>query len=170
MVEGYSYDRGMTKPSYDYPGYIFFFKDRIPSGPTTAEMLLIKAECLARDNKVPDALAAVNTLRAKRLTPGSWVNLTAATKEEALTKILQERRREMPFVQRWYDVRRYNNNTDPSDDVVMTKEFYPYTISNVLSTEPLKTYTLPKDSRRFAVPIPRTEMISSNGVIEQNTY
>ncbi|MGV3765596.1 MAG: RagB/SusD family nutrient uptake outer membrane protein [Chitinophagaceae bacterium] len=170
IVEGYSYDRGMTKPSYDYPGYIFFFKDRIPSGPTTAEMLLIKAECLARDNKVADALAAVNTLRAKRLAPGAWVNLTAATKEEALTKILQERRREMPFVHRWYDVRRYNNNADPSDDVVMTKEFYPYTISNVLSTEPVKTYSLPKDSRRFAVPLPRTEMISSNGAIEQNTY
>src|SRR5699024_5461632 len=31
VVEGYSYDRGMVNPAYDYPGYIFFFKDRLPS-------------------------------------------------------------------------------------------------------------------------------------------
>ncbi|WP_430936701.1 RagB/SusD family nutrient uptake outer membrane protein [Saccharicrinis sp. 156] len=41
MVEGYSYDRGCT---ISHPAYIFFF-DKIPSGPTTAEMLLVKAEC-----------------------------------------------------------------------------------------------------------------------------
>ncbi len=170
MVQGYSYDRGITSPAYDYPGYVFFFKDRLPSGPTTAEMLLIKAECLARTGNVPDALAAVNTLRAKRLTPGTWVNLAATTKEEAVKTILEERRRELPFTQRWFDIRRFNNNDDPNDDVVLSKTFYPYTIANVTATEPLKTYTLPKDSRRFAAPIPKTEMITSNNEIQQNTY
>lgn len=170
MVEGYSYDRGMIKPSYDYPGYIFFFKDRIPSGPTVAEMLLIKAECLARNNDVNGAMATVNTLRAARLTPGAWVNLTAADKADAIKKVLEERRRELPFVQRWFDIRRFNNNDDPADDVVLSKTFYPYTASAVQSSEPPKTYSLQKDSRRFAVPIPRTEIISSDGVIEQNRY
>lgn len=170
MVEGYSYDRGMIKPSYDHPGYIFFFKDRVPSGPTVAEMLLIKAECLARTNKVSDAISAINLLRAKRMEPGAWVDLTAADKAEALRKILQERRREMPFAQRWYDVRRFNNNEDPADDVVLTKTFYPYTSANVTTSEPPKVYSLPINSRRFAVPLPRTEIISSNGLIEQNKY
>ena len=170
MVEGYSYDRGMIKPSYDYPGYIFFFKDRIPSGPTVAEVLLIKAECLARNNDVAGAMAAVNILRTARMKPGAWVNLTAADKADAIKKILEERRREMPFVQRWFDIRRYNNNEDPADDVVLSKTFYPYTASAVLSAEAPKTYKLEKNSRRFAVPIPRTEIISSDGVIEQNKY
>lgn len=170
MVEGYSYDRGMTKPSYDYPGYIFFFKDRIPSGPTVAEMHLIKAEAHARMNNITEAMNSLNTLRAKRMMPGAWVNLTASSKDDAIKKVIDERRREMPFVQRWYDLRRYNNNEDPNDDVEITKTFYPYTISAVLTTQPVKNYVLQKNSRRYAAPIPRTELISSDGVITQNTY
>lgn len=170
FVEGYSYDRGMTNPAYNWPGYIFFFKDRLPSGPTVAEMLLIKAECLARTNNVPAALAAVNTLRAKRLEPGAWVNLTAANQAEAITVILEERRRELPYTQRWNDIRRFNNNEDPNDDVELSRTFYPYNISSVQASEPPKAYTLPKNSRRFAAPLPRTEMISSQDKIVQNTY
>ena len=170
IVEGYSYDRGLAKPSYNYPGYIFFFKDRIPSGPTVAEMYLIKAEALARTNDVAGAMTAVNTLREKRMLPGAWVNLSAINKDDAIKKVAEERRREMPFVQRWYDLRRYNNNEDPNDDVNLSKTFYPYTNSAVLSTQPVQSYTLPKGSRRWAAPLPRTEIISSDGVIEQNTY
>ena len=170
IVEGYSYDRGMTKPSYDYPGYIFFFKDRLPSGPTVAEVLLTKAEAQARSNDPGGAMTTLNILRAKRMKPGAWVTLVATGKDDAIKKVLEERRREMPFVQRWFDIRRYNNNDDPNDDVVLTRTFYPYNASNVLFNEPVKTYTLPKNSRRFAAPIPRTEIISSNDVIKQNTY
>jgi starch-binding outer membrane protein, SusD/RagB family len=170
IVENYSYDRGMINPSYDYPGYIFFFKDKLPSGPTVAEMLLIKAEALARTNKPGDAMTALNLLRAKRMTPGAWVDLAAATADEAIAKVLEERRREMPFTQRWQDIRRYNSNDYPGDDVTLTRQFYPYTIAIVQTTEAVKTYTLEKGSRRFAAPIPRTEMIASGDVIQQNTY
>jgi hypothetical protein len=173
VVEGYSYDRGMTNPSYDYPGYVFFFKDRIPSGPTVAEMLLTKAECLARSGDVPGAMSAVNILRAKRLDaslPANKINLTAATREEAITKILQERRREMPFARRWFDIRRLNTNDEAFDDVTLSRQFFPYTASAVTTTEPVKTYSLPKGSRRYAFPIPNTELVSSDGKIEQNTY
>ncbi|NLR79875.1 RagB/SusD family nutrient uptake outer membrane protein [Chitinophaga eiseniae] len=170
IVENYSYDRGLIKPAYSYPGYIFFFKDRIPSGPTVAEMLLIKAECQARANNISDAMTAVNTLRAKRMKPGPWVNLTAAGKDDAIKLILEERRREMPFTQRWFDIRRLNNNEDPNDDVVLNRTFYPYNNAKVSVGEPTQTYSLPKNGRRFAAPLPRTEIISSNGLIEQNKY
>lgn len=169
-VQNYSYDRGLVKPSYSYPGYIFFYKDRIPSGPTTAEMYLTKAEALAHTGDVAGAMNALNILRAKRMTPGAWVNLTAANKDEAIKNVADERRREMPFVQRWFDLRRYNNNEYAGDDVNLTKTFYPYNISQVLTTQPTQAYTLPKNSRRWAAPLPRTEIISSNGIIEQNTY
>jgi hypothetical protein len=170
VVEGYSYDRLMAKPAYDYPGYIFFFKDRLPSGPTVAEMLLTKAEAQARLNDPSGAMTTLNILRAKRMKPGAWVNLVATGKDDAIKKVLEERRREMPFVQRWFDIRRYNNNDDPNDDVILTRTFYPYNASNVLFNEPVKTYILPKNSRRFAAPIPRTELISSDNAIKQNTY
>ncbi|PRD56695.1 RagB/SusD family nutrient uptake outer membrane protein [Sphingobacterium gobiense] len=170
MIDHYSYDRGMINPSFDWPGYVFFYKDRIPSGPTTAEMYLIKAECLARLNRVPEALTAVNTLRAKRMKPGAWVNISATDNNNALQKILEERRRELPFTQRWNDIRRFNNNNYAADDVELEKTFYPYTASNVTADQAPKVYKLPKDSRRFAAPIPRTEIISSRGAIVQNTY
>ncbi len=172
-VQGYSYDRGVIKPSYNYPGYIRFFKDNLPSGPTVAEVYLIKAECHARLNQVPEAQTAINILRAKRMNstaPSSVINLTFANKQDAITKILQERRRELAFVQRWNDVRRLNNNDDTTDDVVMTRTFYGYSASAILNLEPVKTFTLPKNSRRFATPIPYTDIVAGQGKIKQNTY
>lgn len=170
MVENYSYDRGMVKPAYSYPGYVFFFKQWIPSGPTVAEVLLIKAEAQARSDDYNGAMNTLNTLRAKRMKPGPWVNLTAASKNEAVKKVLEERRREIPFAQRWFDIRRYNNNDDPNDDVALTRDFYPYSGTSILFNEPVKTYSLPKNSKRYASPIPVTEIISSNGAIVQNNY
>lgn len=169
MVENYSYDRGMTKPSFSYPGYIFFFKDRVPSGPTTAEMYLIKAECLARANDVGGAMAAANILYSKRTKPGT-PKLAATSKDQAIKVVLEERSREMPFSMRWFDLRRFNHNDYPNDDVLLSRDFYPYTSSNVQSNEPLIKYSLEKNSTRYAAPLPRTEMISSQGVIEQNKY
>ncbi len=174
MVKNYSYDRGLTSPAYEYPGYVFFFKDRIPSGPTVAEMLLIKAECLARQNKVSEAMSAVNMLRAKRMdknAPSAVINLAATTKDEAIAKILQERRREMPFTQRWNDIRRLNSNEDTNDDVgALTRSFYSFSSAAITSAGGVQTYTLAKNSRRYAAPIPNTEIQSSSGIIVQNTY
>ena len=169
MVQHFSYDRGITNPAYSYPGYVFFFKDRIPSGPTTAEMYLIKAECHARLGQVGPAMAAVNQLYSKRTLPGTPA-LAAASQDQAISVILQERRRELPFSHRWFDIRRFNNNNYAQDDVELSRTFFPYTSSTVLVNDAPITYTLSKNSRRWAVPIPETEIISSNGVIRQNTY
>lgn len=172
MVANYSYDRGLTNPAYEWPGYIFFYKDRIPSGPTVAEMLLIKAECQARQNNYSDAMNTVNILRVKRISseaPEEKIYLSASSSEEAVRKILEERRREMPFSMRWFDIRRFNNNDDPNDDVELSREFYAFTGSSIRGNEP-KTYTLPKNSRRFAQPILNSEIESSQGRIQQNTY
>jgi len=133
-------------------------------------MYLIKAECMARNGDINGALTAVNVLRAKRIRPGALVNLTAANQSEAITKILQERRREIPFVQRWFDLRRYNNNSDPNDDVIVTKQFYPITISGPDVTKPIQTYQLEKNSRKYALPIHNNELISGRGKLLQNIY
>lgn len=172
IVDNYSYSRGMT--TLEYPGYIFFFKDRIPSGPTTAEMILIKAECLARQNKVTEAMQEVNKLREVRMdanAPASAKYLSASTKDEAIKLIIEEREREMPFTERWYDIRRLNNNEDTKDDVGDLKRvYYPYNSAVVLTTEAPITYTLPKNSRRYAAPIPQQNIDASRGVIMQNKY
>lgn len=174
MVTNYSYVRGLISPAYQYPGYIFFFRDRIPSGPTTAEMLLIKAECLARQDKVGDAMIVLNTLRDARMNAAAPIalrHLSATSKDEAIAKIIEERQREMPFTQRWNDIRRLNNNEDSKDDIGdLKRTFYEYNSTTLLKEGGPVTYTLEKNSRRYAAPIHDSEIVSSNGVIQQNKY
>ncbi len=102
--------------------------------------------------------------------PSEIINLSAASQAEALVKVLEERRREMPFVHRWYDIRRYNNNEDSSDDVVVTRTFYPYNGSSILGAETPVNFSLEKNSRRYANPLPDTDIIASDNVLKQNTY
>ena len=155
------------------PGYVFFGQYNAPSGPTVAEMILTKAECQARQGNYTDAMNTVNILRANRIdasAPSEIINLSASSQEEAVRKILEERRREMPFSMRWYDLRRLNNNEDPSDDKALKRVFYPMNATSVLTGEEPIVYTLPVDSRRWASPLPFTEIETSQGVIEQNRY
>ena len=172
IVKHYSWYQNRSK--LDWPGYVFFFKDNIPCGITTAEMLLVKAEAQARLDDVNGAMATVNTLRAARMdkkAPASAINLTASTKEEAVKKIIDEREREMPFSMRWYDLRRLNHNKDSWDDVgTITRTYYKYNGSTVLPNDGIETYTLKPGDRKYAMPIPNAELIAGAGAIEQNKY
>lgn len=171
IVENFSFINTIDTP---LPAYTFFWKDRIPSGPTTSEMLLIKAECQARLNSnTSDAMATVNKLRAARMdksAPADVINLTAASQEDAVKKILEERRREMPFARRFMDIRRLNSNDCSYDDAgAITKTFYDFSLVNI-NTNSTKTYTLEKNSLLYACPLPETEFVASNYVIDQNIY
>lgn len=172
IVKNYAKDYwGLT--SVSIPAYVFFYNS-IPSGPSTAEMLLIKAESLARLGKVSEALLEVNKLRDVRMlasAPASAKYLNATSKQEAIKVILDERMREMPFTQRWNDIRRLNNNEDLTDDVGdLSRTYFEYNETMILKTNPSKTYTLQKNSRRYAVPIPQSDIEASGRVIKQNTY
>ncbi len=148
--------------------YSFFSDGRyIPTGPTYAEMLLNKAEVLARKSQVGPAMDAVNLLRLKRLNNPD--PLTAANKDEAIAKVLQERRREMPFAMRWFDIRRFSVNDYPADDVTVTHPFFKVGVGSVDVATP-QIYTLAPGSRRFAIPINGVEMDASQGQIKQNAY
>lgn len=148
--------------------YTFFYDGRyLPSGPTVAEVLLNKAEAAARRNDLPTAMPAVNALRAKRFKLATPI--TAATGPEALAKILEERRRELPFSFRWFDIRRFSVNTDPSDDVTIVRNFWKVGVGTVDVNTP-QTYTLPVKSPRYMVPINGVELDASRGQIEQNKY
>ncbi|MGN6419843.1 MAG: RagB/SusD family nutrient uptake outer membrane protein [Pseudobacter sp.] len=73
------------------------------------EMMLIKAEYLAKQGQINDALTLLNNLRLSRFKPADYTALTAATPEEALVKVLEERRRELFYHgTRWFDLKRLN--------------------------------------------------------------
>jgi hypothetical protein len=110
------------------------------TGLATDEMYLIRAECRARAGNVADAMRDLNTLLIQRWKTGTFTPYTATLKEDALNKILDERRKEMPLRGvRWTDIRRLN------------LEKPGITPIRILNNQ---TYTLPANSSRYALPIP----------------
>lgn len=109
-------------------------------GPSVPEMMLIKAEALARNGDVSGALAMANALRQNRFTTADYIPLTATTASEALVQVIRERMREF-FCKglRWFDMRRLKN--DPLFTQTVTRRFRGV------------TYTLEPNSNRYVFPI-----------------
>lgn len=123
------------------------------SGIATDELLLIRAECNARLNKIPESMADLNQLMAKRYNKISFTPFAASTQDQALPIILAERRKELIFRgTRWTDLRRLNK--DPR---------FAVTIVRILDGV---TYTLKPGDNKFAFPIPYVELRDNK--IEQN--
>jgi hypothetical protein len=124
----------------------FFSKERIGNfenrnlGPSVPEMMLIKAEALARKGDISGALTKANALRQSRFTTAAYTPLTATTANEALVQVIKERQREF-FCRglRWFDMRRLKN--DPLFTNTITRRFRG------------TTYTLEPNSNRYVFPI-----------------
>lgn len=110
------------------------------AGPTVPEMMLVKAECLARAGSGDQAMAEINKLRQKRFRTGQYVALTAADSKDALIKVLAERRRELMGCGgfRWFDLKRLNK--EPEFAKTITHDFAG------------QTFTLAPNSDRYQMP------------------
>lgn len=73
-------------------------------GMTTAEMYLIKAECLARSGKTGEAAEVLKTLRRTRFINEAAANAVGGSVQE----VLDERAREMGAEWRFFDIKRLN--------------------------------------------------------------
>lgn len=100
----------LGKPITDpYPLYInadLVYNINVP------EMMLISAEAEARAGQIAPALTFLNNLRKKRFKPADYADLTAATADDALKLVIDERRREL-FGKglRWFDMRRLDSDS-----------------------------------------------------------
>lgn len=112
---------------------------QIYNGLAIDECYLTKAECLARNGLIDDALSTLNQLLAKRYKTGTYTPASASNQEEALSIILQERRKELLFRGiRWTDLRRLNLETSTA------KTLYRKLNGTVYQLEPNSpNYTLP---------------------------
>ncbi len=143
--------------------------DILPVGPSIAEVILNKAEAQARQGAYAESMETLDLLREKRMRAGEDYHLSASGKDEAILKVLEERRRELPFVMRWFDIRRFAYNETGIDDVALEMDFF--TVKNQqVNLENVQHYSLPVKSRRYAVPINQEEINNSRGEIEQNQY
>lgn len=126
--------------------YTRFFYPTV--GMKTTEVYLMQAECLARQDKLNEAVAVLNTLRAKRILSGT-VNLTVpATRKETMQLVINERRKELLLgFNRFFDLKRLNTETEYAKTVTRV---FPI----VNKTVPQKTYTLQPNSRLYIIPFP----------------
>jgi hypothetical protein len=84
-------------------------KTMMTVGFTYPEVLLMRAEAYARTNRLPEAIADVNTLRKYRYKPGT-PNLVVGSQDEVIKAVLDERRRELAILglKRFMDLKRFS--------------------------------------------------------------
>jgi hypothetical protein len=109
------------------------------NGLAVDECYLTKAECLARNGSVSEAISTLNKLLVTRYKTGSFTQISTSDKQEALTIILKERRKELLFRGiRWTDLRRLN--LDPTTATTIYRNLN----GTVYKLEPNSpNYTLP---------------------------
>ena len=163
FVKNYLYLNGkaVDRPYYMRPGE---YTLNVP------EMMLTVAECEARSGDYNVAMSYINKLRAKRINPAGQVNLTAVSKDDAIAKVLRERRREVGPHNRLFDIRRYNSNDYSADDVTIKKKFFKYTPAGCDYNSPLVEYVLKPGDRKIASQIPVSDILAGKGELAQNTY
>ncbi|AEV96637.1 hypothetical protein A4D02_20930 [Niastella koreensis] len=120
-------------------------------GLATDEIYLIRAECRARKGDANAAMDDLNTLLRNRWKTGAFTNLVAIDANDALTQVLNERRKELAFRGlRWSDLRRLN------------LEGANISLTRVVNGT---TYTLPANDLRWTLLIPDLE-INRSGIAQ----
>lgn len=111
------------------------------NGLTTAEILLIRAECLLRTGQAGEARQLLAQLQKNRYVTGTAPNLSLLTDKELMKELLLERRKELVYRDiRWSDLKRLN--LEPEHQV---------TLERVVNGE---VYTLLPNSTNYVLPIP----------------
>lgn len=123
-------------------------------GIATDEVYLTRAECYARTGKINAAMDDLNKLMAARWkSTAPFVPFTASNANDALTIILQERRKETPFRGlRWLDLRRLNS---AGANITLSRSVNG------------QQYTLPPNDPRYALPIP-PDVIRLSGMTQND--
>lgn len=125
---------GLFKGSYASSPNVLF------TGIATDEIWLIKAECEIRQDQLSEGLNDLNMLLEKRWMTGTFIPDTTSNKNQAIAKVLLERRKELMLRGlRWMDVKRLN------------KENANITFTRMIAGE---TFTLLPNDDRWALPLP----------------
>jgi len=121
-------------------------------GLTTAEMYLIKAECLSRAGNTAEAANVLRALRRTRFTTTAAADNIGGS----LHEVLDERAREMSEIWRFFDIKRLNGADKANIKIMRTILTNP---TDINSTQMLEVG--PNDTR-WAVPIDYQQMILMN--------
>jgi hypothetical protein len=118
-------------------------------GPTVPEIMLIMAECRARGvGSGDDASTILKALRRTRFPVGYVDNIGGSLKE-----VKDERRRELSFTLRWYDLKRYNALDNDNITVRKLGRRDVYQLNS-----DIVTWVLEPNALAYAQPIPQPEV------------
>lgn len=110
------------------------------NGVATDELYLIRAEAYARENELAKGLADLNYLLLNRTQAGKFIPPTAINKDELLSMVIVERRKELLMRGlRWIDIKRLNKE---GANIVISR-----TVNGV-------EYLLQPNDKRYAIALP----------------
>lgn len=121
---------------------------------SSPEIYLIAAECEAREGSVERAMALINKLRDNRIKNNT--DVVAADRNDALQKVLEERRRELTMsgMVRYIDLKRLNQESQ-----------FAKTVTHVTGEG---TFSLEPNSPLYVLPIPAKVMRFNKNSMKQN--
>lgn len=121
---------------------------------SSPEIYLIAAECEAREGSIECAIALINKLRDNRIKNNT--DIVATDRNDALQKVLEERRRELAMsgMVRYIDLKRLNQDSQ-----------FAKTVTHVTSEG---TFTLEPNSPLYVLPIPAKVMRFNKNSMQQN--
>ncbi|WP_311436318.1 RagB/SusD family nutrient uptake outer membrane protein [Hoylesella timonensis] len=121
---------------------------------SSPEIYLIAAECEAREGSVERAMSLINKLRDNRIKNNT--DIVATDRNDALQKVLEERRRELAMsgMVRYIDLKRLNQGSQ-----------FAKTVTHVTSEG---TFTLEPNSPLYVLPIPAKVMRFNKNSMQQN--
>lgn len=146
-------------PAGTFTFFNFDFKLNM-TGMKTTEVYLMKAECLAREGKVDEAMKVINDIRLKRIKPENYTDLSASTTKEAMKIIIDERAMELlGSFNRYWDIRRFASEADYTIRVKKTFKDSQGTTHNI---------ELDPNSHLLILPFSQ-EAILQNSTLKQNS-
>ena len=118
-------------------------------GLTTAEMYLIKAECLARSGNTSEAAEVLKTLRRTRFTTVESANNIGGS----IAEVLEERAREMTEIWRFFDIKRLNGAENANISIRKT------ILTNRTDIKSTQEIVIAPNDPRWALPFTNQQII-----------
>lgn len=140
----YNYQYGMIYVGLpDIPAWIAISYEGNSAGMTVSDLVLMKAECLIRSNKLSAGMEEVEKIRIRRIAPEVYAPLVVKDASEAMAYLKKVSRIEFLFTWRnFVDVKRWN-----------TEAAYAETINRTIGG---KTYVLKPNSPIWILPFPQS--------------
>lgn len=136
------------------PAWIALLYESNSAGLTVSDLVLMKAECLIRTNKIAEGIAEIEKIRVRRIDPAVYVPLSASDEALAMAHLKKVSRIEFLFTWRnFVNIKRWNS-----------EGIYAETIHRTING---KTYILKPDSPLWILPFPQSAT-QFNETLNQN--